>query len=161
MIHKTHAINAINAQLVAMEPGVLLLALVDDAARVWQGEQPRAMDGWRAAQQRTCEPARHLAPEPRAQASRSGACTRRTLAVTAMFTKRTLFATARDTAMRTTRIAPAPRSCLPASMRTGPKFPAQHSHYRAVTMRVWDRLSHQRQLNTLRPVLPIAAIGIH
>ncbi|MCA3794110.1 MAG: hypothetical protein IOC66_17705, partial [Burkholderia sp.] len=23
-------------------------------------------------------------------------------------------------------------------------FPAQHDHYRAVTMRVWDRLSHQR-----------------
>lgn len=62
VIHKTHAINA---QLVAMEPGVLLLALVDDAARVWQGEQPRAMDGWRAAQQRTCEPARHLNPARR------------------------------------------------------------------------------------------------
>lgn len=23
-------------------------------------------------------------------------------------------------------------------------FPAQHNHYRAVTMRIWDRLSRQR-----------------
>jgi hypothetical protein len=39
-----------------------VLALVDDAARVRHGGQPRAMDDWRAAQQRTREPARHLNP---------------------------------------------------------------------------------------------------
>lgn len=39
-----------------------VLALVDDAARVQRGEQPRAMDDWRAAHQRTREPARHLNP---------------------------------------------------------------------------------------------------
>lgn len=34
-----------------------VLALVGDAARVRQGEPPREIDRWRAAQQRTCEPA--------------------------------------------------------------------------------------------------------
>ncbi|WP_321805395.1 hypothetical protein [Burkholderia sp. BCC1993] len=40
-----------------------VLALVDDAARVQRGEQPRAMDDWRTAQQRPREPARHLNPD--------------------------------------------------------------------------------------------------
>jgi hypothetical protein len=40
-----------------------VLALVDDAARVLHGEQPHAMADWRAAQQRTREPVRHLNPQ--------------------------------------------------------------------------------------------------
>ncbi|HDR9039149.1 TPA: hypothetical protein QDB07_006736 [Burkholderia vietnamiensis] len=42
-----------------------VLALVDDAARVLHGEQPHAMADWRAAQQRTREPVRHLNPQAR------------------------------------------------------------------------------------------------
>ncbi|MGS0892439.1 hypothetical protein ACVBGC_07790 [Burkholderia stagnalis] len=37
-----------------------VLALVDDAERFQHGEQPRAMDDWRAAQQRVREPSRHV-----------------------------------------------------------------------------------------------------
>ncbi|RKU02910.1 hypothetical protein C7H84_13755 [Burkholderia sp. Nafp2/4-1b] len=40
-----------------------VVALVDDATRVRRGDQPRAMDDWRAAQQRMREPARHLNPD--------------------------------------------------------------------------------------------------
>ncbi|MCA8092720.1 hypothetical protein LGM65_17810 [Burkholderia anthina] len=42
-----------------------VVALVDDAARARRGEQPRAMDDWRAAQQRPREPARHVNPHAR------------------------------------------------------------------------------------------------
>ena len=105
VLHKYHAIVA---QLVAMEPGALLLVLDPHAL-------PDVAHGYDAIV--TTQTSKSSLPAASRMIDAHHIVDATTLASSPVY------------ATRDSRFV---------------HFPAQHNHYRAVTMRVWDRLSHQR-----------------